>query len=528
MHKHPIRVARDAARFARYNRSVASWLNQVQIPTIDGRGQRVVFNTVRASLNNAHIVSDFLVGHLLARNGSQVHILLDDGVLQHWDSVQFHQSSQNPLNPMRALASRIQLKRQFRKFADTFATDGLSLLWYSDFIDNPAAEQVDADLEAQARMSTMRFFQKSSFSYDDTAERRYFERSIQNALVSRSVGRYAATALNASVFATSHGVYSTWGPAYQFARAHGVSTKVYTVHPYRNGGLMIQDAPAGHIDQLKLEEYLDSAPFDSTAREFAQSYLQDRFAHNTSDTKEYFSQLTAGTATDRAGELAAKSKNYDFTFVLFPNVAWDAIGEHTNGIYHDVVDWIADTARCIGSDQRKNLIVRMHPAEVTRAKGTTPAFDLVKQVFPEIDRLPNVDIVHAHEAINSYDLIRDAADIALVFTGTLGGESQVLGVPVVTAARGRFSKRFVTSPSDSAQYRKILEDPSELIAQFAETRQQVLDSVLKYHYYINDEMYFPIGLFSKEDRLGFNRRLTDNPANYDLRGMKKTLNGLIT
>lgn len=489
--------ARTAWRERARVRALRRWLPRLALPAITGgRQQTLVFNTVRSNPGSFHLYTDLFIAHLLARCGCRAVVLLDDGALAHWDTVQKYRTAAAVLNPMHTEPQARAMRHHVQALFDVFETPGLELLWYSAFLDGAGDEALAEDNERYATASTLRHFESGVLRLQDPVQRAYLQLSRRNAQVSQAVGRRVVEALRPDGFFTSHGIYSTWGPAYGVVKRAGIRTAVYAHHPYHLGGFMIDDAPGGSLDHKALERYLGTAAFPDAHRARSQRYLDARLAHQTSDTQEYFG-AEPGRQVRPSGATAGE---YECTFGLFPNVVWDAIGDHLAPIFPSVIEWICETVRLIGQARRHRLVIRFHPAEVTRMKGTLGAEQLVRERVPEIDDYPNLTLIGAADSTNSYALLRDEVDVALVYTGTLGAEAQPLGVPVVAAASGRFSQRFVYLAPDIDAYRSTLHDPAPLRAAFDRDRDRIVEDVLKYHYYLSEELFFPVPLLSRHAR----------------------------
>lgn len=503
-------------------RALQTWLPGIPVPDVDGSQRTLVFNTVRSNPRSFHLYTDFFLGNLLARCGSEVHLLFDDGVLKHWDSVQQHRVIAAQLNPMHVNYKRRWMQQNVAELQKIFGVEGLHVHWYSDFLRDVADEAVDEDVERYALASVLRYFEMGFFKSEDPDQQAYYRTCLENAKLSKALGRRVLENLQPDVYLTSHGLYSTWGPAYTLLRNAGTHTLVYGHHPYRPAGLMLEDAPGGALNHDALEQYLRTVELSVQQRQSAEDFLQSRFTHQASDTAEYF----ARGAQEIQLHANSSDAGYQYTFGLFPNVAWDAIGEHLNAIYVSVVDWIADTIRTIGRQGQHRLYVRFHPSESTRMKGTLLTESLVRECVPEIDDYTNVTLIPADDMTNSYQLIREVLDVTLVYSGTLGAEAQLLDTPVVACATGRFSPRFVSIAHAQDEYRAMLADPGALLEDFKNRRQEIIDSVMKYHTYISEELFFSVPILSARGRRVADLDELQNTA-VDVRALERTLRRLL-
>ena len=514
-------IALSPIRDRIYDRSLRKWLDEIDTTGTPPTSKTYVFNTTRSDRRNFHLMSDFFLARILAKNGGCVYVLLDDGVLQHWDTVQLRRLKSRRLTVMRSGYLRSYLMHELERLWQVFALPKMHLLWYSTIVPgcvNEALTDEDVDF---ARASTIRYFEAGVLDLSDSRQDAYYRLSLENAKVSRAIGRYVVEQLKPDVFATSHGIYSTWGPAYAYVRQNGIPTRVYSRHPYRLGGLLIRDEAGMSFDRDELERFMDDADFNDSARQIAQDYVDARFSHRISDTKEYFKNITSAP---ESGLNKYQSDDYEVTFGLFPNVVWDAVGKQNFGLYDNVIDWVVDTVRVIGANRKYRLIIRYHPSESTRMRGSLPSHEIIRNALPEIESYKNVTLIHSDEPVNSYDLLRSTVDIALIYTSTFGAEAQLLGVPVVAAASGRFSERTVHRVRSLPEYYTALNHPQAAIKHFQDNQDAIVRNVLKYHYYMNQESFCPVGIMGQLNpmRIAFRSELR-NGSLLDQRSMCKTL-----
>jgi hypothetical protein len=487
--------ARRSVQEARFFRTLNSCVRDLGPPAHTSNPKHVVFNTVRAHPSNLHLITDFYLAHQLARAGCQATLLLDDGVMEHWDTAQ-HQNCRWPhVNPMRSPTSARNFKRGVAKFARAFAHPGVKVIWYSELLRTPARPPLTATDEDHARSSLIRYFESGVVDLSSQAQLEYLETCRLNARHSRALGEAVASLLKPDVFITSHGIYSTWGPARQATERAGIATHIYMIHPYRLGGILLNDAAGGTINHTIMEDFVANGELTQQQALEVQTYLTQRQMHQASDTGEYFANLKARPAAADVEHASAET-----TFGLFPNVPWDAVGEHLQALYPGVIDWIVDTARQISRLPNSRLVIRLHPGEATRLKNTTQTLDTLTSVAPDIRGLPNLRLILPEEGVDSYKLLRDSIDVALVYTGTLGAEAQLQGVPVVAVAKGRFSKRFTTQPESVAEYHDLLYNPVPILRDFEERREEIQQSILKYHFLVNTELFHAVPMLSAEHR----------------------------
>ncbi len=145
------------------------------------------------------------------------------------------------------------------------------------------------------------------------------------------------------------------------------------------------------------------------------------------------------------------------TAVLFTNVLWDTAVYQTDIGFESMAEWVVETIRWFEGHPEKQLVVRVHPAEVRLPFKTSQeqVLDRVREALPALP--PNVRIVPPESAANSYALL-DAADVALVYTSTVGLEAALMGIPTVVVGRVHYrGKGFTLDPDTPDSYAGALE-----------------------------------------------------------------------
>jgi hypothetical protein len=145
------------------------------------------------------------------------------------------------------------------------------------------------------------------------------------------------------------------------------------------------------------------------------------------------------------------------TAVLFTNVLWDTAVYQTDIGFDSMAEWVVETIRWFEGHPEKQLVVRVHPAEVRLPFKTSQeqALDRVRGAVPALP--PNVRIVPPESTASSYALL-DEADVALVYTSTVGLEAALTGIPTVVAGRVHYrGKGFTLDPDTAAGYAEALD-----------------------------------------------------------------------
>lgn len=139
--------------------------------------------------------------------------------------------------------------------------------------------------------------------------------------------------------------------------------------------------------------------------------------------------------------------------VLFTNLVWDSAVIGRDLAFESIVDWLEAAVLHFGQRPERELVIRIHPAEV-RLSGRESRERMQDALLARLAELPdNVRLVPPEDSTSSYDLM-EQADFGLVYTSTTGLEMSLLGKPVVVAAqthyRGKGFTVDVTSPAEFA------------------------------------------------------------------------------
>lgn len=145
------------------------------------------------------------------------------------------------------------------------------------------------------------------------------------------------------------------------------------------------------------------------------------------------------------------------TIGLLTNVVWDAQLHYPANVFPNMIEWLLETIRYFASRRDLQLIVRIHPAEVTGLiKSRQPALDEIQQAFPVLP--DNVFIIPPTSPISTYSVMRQA-NAVLIFGTKTGVELTSLGIPVIVAGEAWIRNKGITmDPSSAADYFRMLDE----------------------------------------------------------------------
>lgn len=139
--------------------------------------------------------------------------------------------------------------------------------------------------------------------------------------------------------------------------------------------------------------------------------------------------------------------------VIFPHILWDGSFFWGQDLFTDYTHWFVETIRAAAANPRLQWVVKLHPAHMVKAKQNNDArMPLELEVIERaLGHLPDhVTLVHPDTELSTYSLFQ-VADYAVTVRGTIGIESGLFGIPVVTAGTGRYDRRGFTLDSSTRQ-----------------------------------------------------------------------------
>ena len=140
--------------------------------------------------------------------------------------------------------------------------------------------------------------------------------------------------------------------------------------------------------------------------------------------------------------------------LLAANVLGDSLTLGRNIFAESMSEWITKTVQYFAKRTDVQLVVRIHPGEkiVPQAKSMAT---VVREALPEIP--DNIHVIGALDPVNTYDLI-EIADLGLAYTTTVGVETAMNGIPVISCGQTHYRGRgFTIDPNTWDEYFATLE-----------------------------------------------------------------------
>lgn len=140
--------------------------------------------------------------------------------------------------------------------------------------------------------------------------------------------------------------------------------------------------------------------------------------------------------------------------LLAANVLGDSLTLGRNIFAESMSEWITKTVQYFAERTDVQLVVRIHPGEkiVPQAKSMGT---VVREALPEIPS--HIHVIGALDNVNTYDLI-EIANLGLAYTTTVGVETAMNGIPVISCGETHYRNRgFTLDPNTWDEYFSTLE-----------------------------------------------------------------------
>jgi hypothetical protein len=240
------KIMRILKQYAVTYRGYKNLLNSVvdPAPNLDSEGDEVfVFNTVRNITPIMHI--EFFLAFCLAKKGKKSIVILDDGVLSHWDSV--HDINVNgALTPLKSNVFRRWYTEFNRKVVCyLYSHQLIEYVFLGELIKGLNASNVDISgyyeiIESAAKSSCRRYSSSTSFreNYEDKA---YYRLSYDNGVTFALAAYALQQRYRIKKLITSHGIYSCWGVLFEIFKKNGVPCLMYSELIYSRQHALLSD-----------------------------------------------------------------------------------------------------------------------------------------------------------------------------------------------------------------------------------------------------------------------------------------------
>ena len=243
-----------------------------------------------------------------------------------------------------------------------------------------------------------------------------------------------------------NGIFYPEAIARQVAQNRGIPVITHEV------GLRPYSTFYSHGDATFRQVDLDKdASLTSSETERLDQYLSERFQGDfTMAGIRFWPNMV-----DLPNWLLERMKKFQNSVAVFTNVVFDTSQIHANTLFSNMFAWLEMLKPIIQAHPETLFIIRAHPDEERHGKRSREA---VKDWIADHGLLEfeNVIFFEPADPVSSYELINHSK-LVLIYNSSIGLEASILGAPVLSAGRARFTQiPTVYFPESRKKYEEIL------------------------------------------------------------------------
>ena len=334
-----------------------------------------------------------------------------------------------------------------------------------------------------ARAGALRFFASGSLE-DEPEGERVLRRYLQSALLTAFATRNLLRTINFTSAVVTHGIYVPWGIIGAVARQENVHVATWNVAYRKRRFIFSHDDTYHHTLLTEPRDHWEHSRLSGTQEQELMHYLSSR-------REGLFDWIVFHRPKRHDAAASARQIGLDPSrpvIGLLTNVTWDAQLHYPANAFPSMVDWLARTCEYFGTRPDLQLLVRVHPAEIS---GFPPSRQpILTELRKRIPLLPrNVIVVPPQSDLSTYALM-SLCNAAIIYGTKTGVELTSVGIPVIVAGEAWIRNKGITFDASSPEeYFRILDRlpfPGRLDSdQVARARQYA------YHFFFNRMIPLP-------------------------------------
>jgi hypothetical protein len=141
---------------------------------------------------------------------------------------------------------------------------------------------------------------------------------------------------------------------------------------------------------------------------------------------------------------------------LLTNVSWDAQIHYPANAFENMLDWLVQTCRYFARRPELQLLVRVHPAEISGfPPSRQPILGELRKAIPVLP--PNIVVVPPESELSTYALM-SLCNSVVIYGTKMGVELTSRGVPVIVAGEAWIRNKGLTLDASSpGEYFRLLD-----------------------------------------------------------------------
>lgn len=469
------------------------------VPPNKIKDKRIVFNLVRSHAAGPLFFESSLAIKL-REYGVKVNVIIDGSILKHHDTVQYEDFVKNnnlkfpKIKICNNFLKKISLYKEYSEFINKKELVDISSMAES-LIKRKNYFYKNINLKPYIDASLVRFYQSAAgFTEKESnynkIERIFTENAILSALIASKVEEF----LHPDIIITSHGIYSTWGPFYEYFKQKNKKVITYDFSAYIYNGVIFSQRGivANKCDDGFFNEYKNKIDI-TVAEKSIKDIFNKRFKGKSADLTLFGNFIEDNNFSRKIKDIACRRK----VFVLFTNVLWDDSLTDIDNIFNSPVEWLTETIKFFEKEEDKLLVIRAHPAGASIMKSRIGIREIVKSEFgKDVRDIKNLIFIPSNNSIKSYSLF-PIIKAGIAYNGTIGLEMMYKKIPVLIAGKAPYSlKGFTMDFETKEEYFQIF-NKVEKILEFQEKNRDILIKFLFYHFVLNE---IPLSFYNKKKR----------------------------
>jgi hypothetical protein len=443
------------------------WASGAIAPAAPIEGQPAFQKILFATCTGGHPVAteiETLLAASLALRGNDVHVVLCDGTLPACLMCEIASCWSVKRFAARGLG-RSTCRQCFNYGYQRFHAARIAVHFLGDFIDvedrrttdhfvaTTPVEQIagfrykDMAVGEHAMAGALRFFAKGSLADEPLGGpvlKRYFAASLLTTLATNKLQQQFA--FTVSVF--HHGIYIPHGIVGEVLRKTECRVVNWNVG-YRKGTFIFSHNDTYHHSMMtEPTGNWESIPWNQELEDRTVSYIETR-AKGVNDWHAFLKKPSSDLSRLALDPVKP-------AIGLLTNVCWDAQLHYPANIFKDMLEWIFLTISYFSTRPELQLIIRVHPAEITA--GVPSRHLVTSEIKKQFPALPsNIFVVPPESRLNTYTLMK-MCNSAIIYGTKTGVELTSLGIPVIVAGEAWIRNKGITIDPDTKEaYFRVLD-----------------------------------------------------------------------
>ena len=390
------------------------------------KNKNILFATGFSGYNHGAIIDKLISSSLLFR-GYSVEFFLCDKFLSTCMLTKIKQIQPEELSTIK---EQPRCENCFKIGLEYLKNLPIKKNYFSEFISSTEIEKIDdicnstklENLESfiyndintgeEAFAGALRYFGKEKID-DEKFKKPILKKFLNSALRTQISFENLIKKNNYDVVVYSHGIYVPHGIINQILKKNNIRSVVY-IPSYRKNTFIFSHNDTYHKTMIteSIDKWLNMK-FDQKKEKLIKNYLESRKTGENDwiwfnkDNNFNFNGICKEFLIDKNKKIVT----------LLTNVVWDAKLHYKSNAFKNMFDWIVETIEFYKNKKDIELIIRVHPAEIT---GDVPSRQKVEEELNyKYKRLPeNVKIIPPSSAASTYSLIENSSLLLIYNTKT--------------------------------------------------------------------------------------------------------------